>query len=796
MRSLAADRGERAIGVILSGAASDGAQGLAAIKSEGGVTFAQEPSSAEYPSMPANAMGARAVDFVLPPGEMGRELARLGADGSPTSGGASTVAAGDASSQEDEEAQAFDEIFALLRAALSVDFSAYKLPTIRRRITRRMLVRRSPDLASYVRLLHEDPAEVEALYRDILIMVTEFFRDPETFAVLRKRVLPAILEGKGRHAPVRIWVPGCASGEEAYSLAISLREVMTELHVEAKVKIFATDISEPDLERARRGSFTESIADAVVPDLLQRHFTRTESGYQIAKAIREQCVFARHDVTHDPPFANVDLVSCRNLLIYFGAALQRRVVPSLHYGLRRDGYLVLGRSESIGGFGELFEPVDKKHKIFRKLVADSAVSPLSFAALAGADQAGKLARTDSARRLPAGERSPTVREEADKAVLAAIAPAGVTVDSRLVIVDFRGDTSPYLNNRPGRPTHNLLDMLRDELVGQVRAALAEAQRTGLTTVVEIGRPGVGEAEVRRTIDLKVVPFNSATGETHCVVLFEGPGPMAVGGRPDRDGGEPGGDEAVSEIERLRGELNATRERLEAVIEEKEAANEELRAANEEMLSAGEEMQSINEERRDLVGGDFHDVFRLPDGKVLLLIGDVAGKGVRATALGETVRVAVRATAQLSSAPDRILANVHALVNDGSDQFVTALVVLLDPATGETILASAGHPPLALLSATGCSLVEPQNGTPLGSLASDYPVKRLSLTSGDTLVLYTDGVIEARRGKELFGEERLIEVLLGVPEATAKALVEHLQAAVIGFADELKDDLQVVALRLT
>jgi len=260
--------------------------------------------------MPASAIAARVVDFVLSPEEIARELARLAAD--PDLAAARMrrlpVAA--------DEAAALDEVFAALRGAFHVDFSAYKLPTIHRRIARRMLVRRSTDLAAYVSLLGQDPAEVEALYRDILIMVTQFFREPEIFTVLRERVLPAMLQGKTDDAPVRIWVPGSASGEETYSLAITLLEIMSARGMHVPVKIFATDISEPDLASARRGSYTESIAAAVAPDLLRRYFVRSEGGYQITKAVRELCVFARHDVTRDPPFADLDLVSCRNLLIY------------------------------------------------------------------------------------------------------------------------------------------------------------------------------------------------------------------------------------------------------------------------------------------------------------------------------------------------------------------------------------------------------------------------------------------------------------------------------------------------
>jgi two-component system CheB/CheR fusion protein len=578
-RSLAADASERCIGVILSGAASDGVQGLAAIKSSGGLTFAQDPSSAEYSSMPSSAILARVVDFVLPPEEIASELTRL--------------AAGDEvrlSLVADEQESPLDEVFALLRDAFHVDFSAYKLPTIHRRIARRMLVRRSADLGEYVGVLAADPDEVEALYRDILIMVTEFFREPETFAALRDRIFPAILEGKTHDDGVRLWVSGCASGEETYSLAITLLDAMETRDVKLPVKIFATDISEPDLAQARHGLYGASISSAVTPDLLDRYFARTQGGgYQISKAVRELCVFARHDVTRDPPFPSLDLVSCRNVLIYLSTGLQRWVIPSLHYGLRPGGYLVLGRSESIGGFTDLFETVDKKQKIFRKL-SSAAPGLLRFPPA--------VDNTSPRRRAPrtrdAGERAapgPPLVREADAAVLASFAPPGVTIDRERTIVEFRGETGPYVKNRPGRASLNLLDMLRDDLVGRTRAALTEAESTGAPAVARGVRLGRGKSA--RSVDLHVIPFTTEAGEQRHVVLFEERTEAADGGHKAAGAQKRAG--APSESDRLRDELNETRARLEAVIQEKEAANEELRAANEEMLSSGEEMQSMNEE---------------------------------------------------------------------------------------------------------------------------------------------------------------------------------------------------------
>jgi two-component system CheB/CheR fusion protein len=581
-RSLAVDAGERGIGVVLSGAASDGVQGLAAIKSSGGLTFAQDPSSAEYSSMPSSAIGADVVDFVLPPEEIALELARLGA-------GVDTGAETPRSIAADEQDAALGQVFALLRDVSGVDFSAYKLPTIRRRIARRLLVRRVSELGQYVDLMGEDPREVEALFRDVLITVTEFFREPETFAALRDDIFPAILQGKTRDAGVRIWVPGCASGEETYSLAITLLDVMKAQGSNVPVKVFATDISEPDLASARRGLYAESISSAVAPELLARYFARVEGGYRISKTIRELCVFARHDVTRDPPFPSLDLVSCRNLLIYLGPPLQRRVISSLNYGLRSDGYLVLGRSESVAGFTELFETVDKKQKIFRK-IASTAGGLMSFPPAAHDILPRRREPAPLETEASAAPGVPVARE-ADNAVLAGIAPPGVTVDAQLSIVEFRGDTGPFLTNRPGRPTLNLLDMVRDDLAGKARTALAEAKRTGAKTVLR--RVHLGKGKAGRTIDLHVIPFTTKAGEAYYVVLFDETAKAADGDRKDAGASKRAAE--PSEAERLRNELSETRERLEALIQDKEAANEELRAANEEMLSSGEEMQSVNEE---------------------------------------------------------------------------------------------------------------------------------------------------------------------------------------------------------
>ena len=537
--------------------------------------------------MPAAVIAARVVDFVLPPAEIAAELAHLAAD---SRAGDMFTRADTAGS--DTEADELDQVFACLRDAFRVDFSGYKLPTIRRRLARRMLLRRSADLTAYVALLRSDAAEVEALYRDILIMVTEFFREPETFDVLRELVFPAILKDRRDNDGVRIWVPGCASGEEAYSLAITALEVMEELRRHIPVKVFATDINEPDLQRARRGTYPRSISAQVAPDQLRRYFTATEGGYQVAKAVRDLCVFARHDVTADPPFPRLDLVSCRNLLIYLGPALQRRVISSLHYGLVAGGYLVLGRSESIAGSTKLFDTVDKKHKIFRRPASSLGGGHLD---LPLRQRIEHVARSDDSlergSQLVRGGGS-SVREQADKVLLAEFAVVGVTLDARYDILEFRGDTAPYIANRPGRSSLNLLDVVREDLADRVRTALAEATRT--RAKVTLDGVQLGKGKLRRVIDLRIIPFAPQAEEMNYLVVFDD---VAAPRDPRSRSYATSalGATKIAEVQRLRDELTATRERLEAVIADKEAANEELGAANEEMLSSSEEMQSVNEE---------------------------------------------------------------------------------------------------------------------------------------------------------------------------------------------------------
>src|SRR5262245_1415794 len=359
-RSLAEDCGSKAIGVVFSGTSSDGTAGLQSIKTAGGITFAQDEKSARYPEMPRSAAASGAVDFVLPPAGMAAELLRLRAHAyvvePPRDGDA----------VPDGDATALEQVLQILRAATSTDFTHYKQSTIRRRILRRMALGRVERLEDYVRLLRQNRGEVEALYDDVLINVTAFFRDPAAFKAIQKRILPAILRKRPETSKVRIWVPGCSTGEEVYSIAILVFEHLGERANTAQIQIFGTDVSDGVVDRARAGKYPPTISSDVSAERLRRFFVRTTDGFQVGKALRDVCVFAKHNVLKDPPFSKIDFVSCRNVLIYFGAPLQRKAVSLFHYALRPDGYLMLGVSENIATFTDLFSLVDKRHKIYAK----------------------------------------------------------------------------------------------------------------------------------------------------------------------------------------------------------------------------------------------------------------------------------------------------------------------------------------------------------------------------------------------------------------------------------------------
>ena len=589
-RSLAADQQGRAIGVILSGTASDGTEGLRAIKAEGGLTFAQDEKSAKYNGMPHSAIAAGVVDFVLPPAGIARELARLGRH--------PYVALPAAAKAEDplpESGEDLNKVFILLRSATGVDFSLYKPTTLKRRIARRMVLHKVESLVNYVRYLKQTPGELDALYQDLLINVTSFFREPEAFEALKKTVFPKLLKDRPPRTPVRVWVPGCSTGEEAYSIAIALIEFLGTKGASVAVQVFATDISEPAIDKARAGIYPSGIAADVSAARLRRFFVQHDGGFQISKAVRDLCVFARQDVTKDPPFSKLDLISCRNLLIYFGPELQKRVIPMFHYALKPDGLLLLGGSETIGGFADLFALADRKHKLYtRKPAAHRLELALPLPSrLEEKEEPGQTVAPMSAAGFD-------YQKEADRIVLGKYTPPGVVVNEELDILQFRGHTGPYLEPASGTASLNLLKMARDGLLLELRGAINDARRHNAPA----RRSGVSVKSNGgfREVDVEVIPLRpTPSSRTGCLlVLFKetAPADAPVAPGTPTSSAKPAKLPPVAHgklVAQLRLELTATKEYLQSGISEHERTNEELQSANEEILSSNEEMQSTNEE---------------------------------------------------------------------------------------------------------------------------------------------------------------------------------------------------------
>jgi two-component system, chemotaxis family, CheB/CheR fusion protein len=586
LKSLAQDCGENAIGVVLSGMDFDGTAGLEAIKAEGGITFAQDEASAKFPSMPRSAAASGFVDKVLPPGRIGEELGRLG------------MALRGARDGNGTDAELFDEqrcklILQQIRLAKKVDLSLYKASTLKRRIHRRMMLHRIDRIEAYLRFLRAHPEELEALYQDVLINVTGFFRDPDLFEFLQESAFPKIIRGRRTDAPLRIWVAGCSMGQEAYSLAIAFLEFAAQARTQFSVQIFATDLNESVLEKARAGFFTRAQVQEISEERLRRFFVERDGGFHVCKPIREMCVFARHDVTGDPPFSRMDLVSCRNLLIYFDPQLQKKVIPFFHYALKPGGFLVLGPSETIGEFSDLFALENSPRKVYtRKSQPAGSLSHGEPQVMHG----GKPSRPV----LEQGRLGPTEAEmlkEADRVVLAKYAPAGVVVNASLKVVQFRGATGHYLEPMPGKATFDVLKLAREGLLMPLRNALQAAKKENRPVRQEGVRVRFnGDSEV---IDLEVIPL-TCRNEPCFLIVFEPAAPnspeqrrLPMTSRRRRQLGRK--EDVGGEIARLHAELAASREYVQALTEQHEAATEELQASNEEAHSANEELQSINEE---------------------------------------------------------------------------------------------------------------------------------------------------------------------------------------------------------
>ena len=585
LRSLAQDLKSRAIGVILSGSASDGALGLKAIKAEGGITFAEAPQSAKFDGMPRSAMASGAVDFVLPPKAIAQELIRIGGhpylDETSAASPSEPLAGGP---------DALAQIFRMLREKSGLDFTLYRQTTIRRRIARRMLIHGVGTLEAYRRYLEEHPSQVQALSNDLLVNVTRFFRDADAFRILERIVFPIIIKQRPADAPIRIWAPGCATGEEAYSLAIELLESLGDESETVPIQLFGTDVSETAIVKARAGVYPENIELDVPAARLRRFFVKMDGQYQVRKAVRELCVFAKHNLATDPPFSKMDLIVCRNVLIYLEAELQRRVSSVFHYALKTPGYLMLGVSETLGPLSDLFSVVDKKYKVYAKRPTsrrfDLGLGSFDRKAVkTGAGRAGK-------RVGDAGGSRSDLLQEVDRLLLSKYAPAGVLVNEAAEILQFRGHTSPYLEPAPGAASLNLLKMAREGLLMELRVAIDKARKQNAPVRRE--RLSIKQDGRMAQVTLQVIPMSGPARERNYLVLFERVPPLRELHAPGSPASSPIA-HPRRHIENLRHELTATKEFLQSIIEEREAANQELQAANEELLSSNEELQSTNEE---------------------------------------------------------------------------------------------------------------------------------------------------------------------------------------------------------
>ncbi len=602
-RSLAQDLRERAIAVVLSGTGSDGTLGVRAVKGEGGMVMVQDPSTAEYDGMPRSCLETDQVDFVLPPREMPAKLIDY-------SNRVLEKPSGSIRDSKNKDQNALNKIFVLLRTSTGHDFSQYKPSTIHRRIERRLAVHQIDGLENYLRYMQKNPGEVEALFRDMLIGVTSFFRDSEAFNALEEQVIPRLFAGKEKGSIIRVWTPGCSTGEESYSLAMLLAEQQDKLKNRYNIKIFASDIDSRAINTARTGLYPASIAGDLTLERLKRFFVLTSEDniYQVNKNIREMVIFSEHNVLKDPPFSRMDLISCRNLLIYLGERLQKKLIPLFHYALNPEGYLFLGTSESIGGFRDLFATVDRKHKIYRhnknsahhqQAILDRFQPPPGTSAV----HARPPAKPHSGR--------PTLQELTEKTLLRHMAPSAALVNSQGDILYLHGRTSQYLELVPGKASvNNILRMAKEGM----RLELATALHKAVNEHKIVLRPNLpvktngGEITVNLTIhpvstgwsDQKEKASDQYGTVLYLVTMEKS---LQLPALPPEEGRTAEEDfrkscrcsEADERIAFLQKELQARDEYIQTTFEELETSNEELSSSNEEMQSVNEELHSTNEE---------------------------------------------------------------------------------------------------------------------------------------------------------------------------------------------------------
>ena len=607
-RSLAKDQHEHAICIVLSGTGSDGTLGLRAIKGEGGMAMVQNPASSEYDGMPRSAIGTGMVDYELPPAEMPAQLIAYVAqafwkDNRPVE-------------PKPEAENMLNKIFALLRSQTGHDFSEYKPSTINRRIERRMAVHQIEDMEKYVKFLQQTPVEVEALFRDLLIGVTSFFRDPEAFEVIETYCLPKMFENKHPDTPLRIWVAGCSTGEEAYSLAILVAEHLGKHKKADRVQIFATDIDSTAIDKARTGIYPASIAADISAERLSRHFIAdpgevngTPGTYRVNKSIRDMVIFSEHNVIKDPPFSRMDLISCRNLLIYISSGLQKKVIPLFHYALKTGGYLFLGTSESVGEHSDLFTNINRKAKLYQSndsyqnkhwkaasqpIVPDTPV-----------DDAGTPA---SAKKMHTQE-SPTLKKIAEMELFQHIPVSGILVNAKGDILYLHGRSGRFLEPAPGEFDRNVIKMAREGLKRPLTTALHQAVNTKTINAVQGIMVNANGDDVMVNLTVRPVSVRADISDSNAlylVVLEDAPvkeekelnNPQLVSETGDHTTHSDADLRIASLVKELSAKeayLQAANEQLETSNEEMQSMNEELQSTNEELETSKEELQSVNEE---------------------------------------------------------------------------------------------------------------------------------------------------------------------------------------------------------
>ena len=585
--SLAAVHQDHAIGVVLSGTATDGTLGLTAIKSHGGITIAQEQQSAAYGAMPQSAIDAGVVDFILTPEKIPLQLLALQNKGTENHGNKGGI-------EEQIRQNEFKQILALLRNRRGVDFTYYKQPTVRRRIDRRIALSMKENIGDYLLYLKENKTELDTLYQDLLIPVTQFFRDPKIFETISEVVLPALLKNRSGNEPIRVWVAGCSTGEEAYTIAICIQECLakTAKFPNPIVQIFATDISEIAIAKARSAVYTKKEVSGLSAVRLQQFFTSTDGAFRLNKSLRDSCVFAYHNYLKDPPFAKMDLISCRNSLIYLEPFLQKKALTTFHYALREKGFFLLGKSETTGQAGDLYNTFDKVKKIYtRKAVRGNFLHVLNDRK----EETFKL-RSNGLRNGNESNKD-DFQKSADSILLTNYVPPGVVVNEEMDIVQFRGATGAWLEASPGKPSQNVLKMARKGLAFELRNALHKVKKNN-TALVKDNIP-IEFAGKERLVGIEVIPL-ADTIEQYFLILFRDT--LVIPDTRKKTNKNGKGAKANPELEKERNrnkellkELAQVRGDMTSITEDQEAANEELQSANEELLSGSEELQSLNEE---------------------------------------------------------------------------------------------------------------------------------------------------------------------------------------------------------